>query len=216
MVEKARKPTQLQLQGAFGRLYSSERAMQFTLLPPRPSPEEAESLSAPNKGALRELQEACRHNATLVQGVFKLTELLMQDVEVDKVRLSQLCADLLTYGFGAHEELLRRMKDIVRGSISSRFTPVEEFRYPDAFRPLDVLTEAELKAARKDRGRAREDKARSRPAAPPAKSTYGGGGGGSGMKRSFDKASNAAKKQHGDGSFFGRGEPKSGKDAAHV
>ena len=151
MVEKARKPSQVQIQAAFGRLYKSDRVVELNVLPPRPNPEEAEALSTPNRGAVRDLQEACRHNATLVQGAFALSEALVHGAKREV--LSQICADMLTYGFGAHAELVTRIKEIVRSSISSRFAPVDEFRFPDNYRPLSVLTEEERAAARKERTR---------------------------------------------------------------
>lgn len=150
IVDRARNPTQLQMQSAFTRLYRTERAVQLAVLPPRPSAEEDEYLSAPNRGAIRDLQEACRHNATLLQGIYTLAEALVTN-QMDRVHISQLCADMLTYGFGAQDELFSRIKEIVRGSISSRFPPVEPFRFPDSYRPLDVLTDTERRLARKDR-----------------------------------------------------------------
>lgn len=202
IVSKVRKPTAAQMQQAFLRLYRSDRAIQLNVLPPRPNAEEADSLSAPNKSAVRDLQEACRHNATLLQGVYALAEALVVG-SMDRTSLSQLCADMLTYGFGAQDELVRRMKDIVRGAISTRFPPQEEFRYPDAFRPLDVLTEEERRQARKERDRART--------AARGRAQQAGGGAarqGSTMKRQTDTHGPTAAKRH----IFHRGEQKPAKE----
>jgi hypothetical protein len=203
IVDRARKPSQLQMQTAFGRLYRTERAVQLSLLPPRPSAEEDEYLSAPNKGAVRDLQEACRHNAALIQGVYMLAEALVTG-KMDQTHISQLCADMLTYGFGAQEELVNRIRDIVRGSISSRFPPTEAFRYPDSYRPLDVLADTERRQALKDR------KAKNKaPSARPARSDKEGqrsqqrpG------KRAYEHAVGGAEKR-----IFVRGDQKSARPA---
>ena len=124
IVDKARKPTQLQLQTAFGRLYTSQRAMQLALLPPRPSVEEDEFLSAPNKSAIRDLQEASRHTAALIQGVYTLTEALWTD-KMDEVRISQSRTSCRTASSP------RGARPDVRSSVvTSVVTPQDTFRYP--------------------------------------------------------------------------------------
>lgn len=220
IVEKARTPTALQTQAAFGRIYTTERMMQLNLFPPKPNGEELEALSAPNKGAVRELQEACRHNATMIQGVYKITEALMSGVA--RETLSQICADLLTYGFGAHGALLSRIKSIVKSSISSHFTPLDDFRYPDSLQlqAMEVLTEQERKDARKERQRLEQlRRAKSQTGPKPAgrptpqgsepqhkrgrDSSSGGGGGGH----------RAPPKRHeSGGDFFARGDQKQSKE----
>lgn len=207
IVDRARKPSQLQMQSALTRLYAPERVVQLSLLPPRPSTEEDEYLSAPNRGAVRDLQEACKHTAVLIQGVYTLTEALVTGT-MDRNHISQLCADMLTYGFGAQEELVNRIRDIVRGSISTRFPPTEVFRFPEAYRPQDVLTDAERRQAHKDR----EAKQK---AASANRASRGGGKDGHQIqqsKRPYDQVKGNAGKRQERGVFV-RGDQKSARPA---